>query len=370
MLNYSEKNQNTDLHDAKSLVQYPYPASKRVRQQKGGLRYDGTLSFSQSEAMNKHYRFAALADIHIDLENGGKNTYFIHAEQNFKRALQAIKEQGCSFIISAGDQVTNASGAKEEWRRYQEIIRGSGYSGMIFEAMGNHELRFAKYGGCSVKECREEFITYTHLDKKPVVRERDKTYYAYYDDHFGDAYLFLSLEYGSNTPLTDNFSDEQMDWAEQMLERCAKEKRRVFLIQHVPFHAFGAGDDNEQPAYDGNMYLYDKNGRPFEGNRRFYDLIRRYREVIWLSGHTHIDLRDEVNYSTAHGTACHMLHIPALAGSTRISDAGGRRGLDRTFYGDAAQGYIADVFENKVIFSGIDFLSDRLYPKYTYTVKR
>ena len=318
----------------------------------------------------KHYRFAVLADIHIDLENGGKNIYFIHAEKNFSRALQVIKERGCDFIISVGDQVTNATGATEEWRRYREIIDRSDYRGKFFEAMGNHELRFAKYGGCTVEECQEEFIRFTQLEQKPIIREENKTYYAYVDEKFGDAYLFLALEYSSDTPLTDNFSAEQMDWAENLLERYTKEKRRVFLIQHVPFHAYGAGDDNEAPAYGGNMFLSDEDGRPFDGNRRFYELIHRYKDVIWLSGHSRIDLRDEVNYSTAYGKACHMLQIPGLAGSTRITTINGKRGLDRTFYGDAAQGYIADVYEDKVIFSGIDFLTNRLYPKYTYTIKR
>ena len=317
-----------------------------------------------------HYRFALLADIHIDLENGGKNIYFIHAQKNFERALEVIKKRNCDLVISAGDQVTNATGAKEEWQRYREIIDRSGYNGLILEAMGNHELRYAKHGGCTVDECREEFITFTRLDDKPVIREQGKAYYAYLDDTFGDAYLFLALEYGSDTPLTDNFSGEHSDWAKRMLERFTREKRRIFAIQHVPFHAFGAGDDNEAPAYGGNMYMCDESGIPFTGNRRFYDLIHRYRDVIWLSGHTHIDLRDEVNYSTAGGTACHMLHIPALAGSTRITTIDGRRGLDRTFYGDAAQGYLADVYEDRVVFTGIDFLSDRLYPEYTYVIER
>ena len=92
----------------------------------------------------KHYRFAVLADIHIDLENGGENTYFIHAQKNFANALKVIKKSGCAFIVSAGDQVTNASGAEEEWQKYREIIDRSGYQGQIFEAMGNHETRLQK----------------------------------------------------------------------------------------------------------------------------------------------------------------------------------------------------------------------------------
>ena len=316
----------------------------------------------------RYYRFAVLADIHIDLENGGKNTYFIHAETNFSRALEVIAERGCSFIISAGDQVTNAAGAAEEWRRYRQIIERSGYRGQIFEAMGNHETRFAKYGGCSIEDCRNEFIACTGLSDKPVMRPEGKTYYAYLNDTFGDAFVFLSLENGVNTAQIDNFSDEQMDWAEETIDRFTAQKRRIFVIQHAPVYGFGAGDDIRRHAYEGSIRLTDGQGRELKNNRRFFDLIRRHRNLIWLSGHTHIDLRDRVNYCAAGSGACHMLHIPALAGSTRLSDIGGRRGLDRTFYNDGAQGYIADVFEDAVIFSGIDFLTNRLYPAYTYTI--
>lgn len=212
----------------------------------------------------KHYRFAVLADIHIDLENGGENTYFIHAQKNFANALKVIKKSGCAFIVSAGDQVTNASGAEEEWQKYREIIDRSGYQGQIFEAMGNHETRFAKYGGCTVDECRKEFIRYARLDKKPILRQKGKTYYAYTDDTFGDAFLFLSLENGVDTPLIDNFSDEQMDWAEEMAERFTREGRRIFLIQHAPIYGFGVGDDNHEPAYQGSIRLKDTGGKSFE----------------------------------------------------------------------------------------------------------
>ena len=48
---------------------------------------------------NKSYRFALVADIHIDLEKNGENTYFIYAEENFRQLLQAAKKHGCEFII-------------------------------------------------------------------------------------------------------------------------------------------------------------------------------------------------------------------------------------------------------------------------------
>lgn len=317
------------------------------------------------------YRFAVLADIHIDLENGGKSTYFIHAERNFARALEIIKQHACDFIISVGDQVTNASGAEEEWLRYNQIVKGSGYNGIIFEAMGNHECRFALYGGCSLEDCRREFVRFTGLSEKPVLRpegaKADTTYYAYKDELFGDAFVFLSLENGYSVNEIDGFSDEQMDWAEKIIERFSEEGRRIFLIQHSPIFGKGTGDDVNNPAYDGSIRLCRKGGEPFRNNRRFYELTRRYPWLIWLSGHTHVDLRDNVNYCR---DGCHMLHIPALAGSTRLAVKKGKNVLDRSFYDDAAQGYIAEATEDRVVFKGIDFLHNRFYPEYTYIIRR
>ena len=44
--------------------------------------------------------------------------------------------------------------------------------------------------------------------------------------------------------------------------------------------------------------------------------------------------------------------------------------LDRAFREDEAQGYIVDVYEDKAVFSGVNFFRDELYPLYTYTIKR
>ena len=319
--------------------------------------------------MKPHYRFAAVSDIHIDLENGGKNTYFLYAEENFRRMLSVAKERGCEFIVSVGDPVTNASGAREEWLRYREIIEGSGYRGHIFESLGNHELRFAKYGGCSLEESIREFLVYTGTKDKPVRYTKGKPYYEHLHPLFGDSFLFMATENGYDVSCLDNFSDEQMDWAEALVEKRTREGRRVFLIQHAPLFGFGAGDDSENPAYEGAVRTVAENGEIFRNNLRFKRLIERYKDVIWLSGHTHLRFEDEKNYSNNEGSACHMLHIPALSGTTRLSyDNEGNRILDRAFREDEAQGYLVDVYEDKTVFSALNFISDKRF--FTLEIKK
>lgn len=317
----------------------------------------------------RSYRFALIADIHIDLENNGENTYFIHAEENFRRTLSVAIERGCEFIVSAGDQVTNATGAKPEWRRYREIIEDSPYRGMIFEALGNHELRFAKYGGCTLSDSIGDFIAGTQLEKKPVSRPAGAPYYEYLHPLFGDAFLFMATENGYDINRIDNFSDRQMDWAERLIPKRLSEGRRVFLIQHAPLFGFGAGDDTENPAYLGSIRTADEKGEPFSHNLRFRKLIEKYMDVIWVSGHTHLRFEDEKNYSNNDGAACHMLHIPALSGATRLCyDKTGKRTLDRAFRKNEAQGYLVDVYEDKAVFSGYNFMTDTFYPQYTFII--
>ena len=317
-----------------------------------------------------HYRFALISDVHIDRENGGKNTYFIFAEQNFKRALDVIKRRGCDFIISAGDQITNASGPCDEWQVYRSIIDGSGYDGQIYEALGNHELRSAKYGINTLDDCVRDFIEYTKLAEKDIKRPDGAPYYLRIDPVFGDVFIFMALEAGMDVNSLDNFSEKQMDWVEAAVEKYTRKNRRIFLIQHANLCGYGAGDDISAPAYKGAIRTHDENGKPFKNNLRFKALIEKYRDIIWLSGHTHTDLADNVNYSDNGGRSCHMLHIPALAGTTRLKRTEDGNTLDRTFREKASQGYIVDVYEDKSVFSGINFRYDSIYPQFTYTIPK
>ncbi len=319
----------------------------------------------------KHYRFALISDIHIDRENKGENTYFIYAEENLSRALGIIKDLGCDFIISTGDQVTNASGAEEEWRVYRDIIKRSGCKDRIYAALGNHETRSAKYGINTLGECISDFIKYAKLNKKDIIRPDGKPYYMMIEPVFGDIFIFMANEKGADINEFDNFSDEQMDWVEDKLRKYTTEGRGIFLIQHANYYKYGAGDDITEPAYEGAVRTIDKSGNTLKNNLRFKHLTEKYRDMIWVSGHTHIDLADNVNYSDNGGKSCHMLHIPALAGTTRLSrDSMGKRTLDRTFHKGSSQGYIVDVYEDKTVFSGIDLYSGEFYPQYTYTIYR
>lgn len=307
---------------------------------------------------DRHYRFAAMSDIHIDEQDGGTNAYYINAAANFAQALRVCHDRAADFIVAAGDQVTNASGAALEWMTYQRLISDSPYDGDIYEAIGNHELRYAKYSGCDVSCGIDEFITATGL-------EGDKPYYELIEPHTGDHFIFMALEYNVDPSLYDEFSEEQLQWAERLLDRYDGDGHRVFLIQHSPISGYGAGDDLRAPAYGGSMYADSR----FPANLRFRQMLEAHRDVIWLSGHTHVDFRDDVNFSDEGGASCLMFHIPSVANTTRITtDENGANTLDRTFYPDTSQCYFVDVYGEAVVLCGTNLYDNRIYPAYTYIV--
>lgn len=340
-----QKDADPTVHNAAAV--YEIPAEKRFPYAAG----------------EKRYRFGALSDIHIDVQDGGKNVYYTNASKNFALALEVCHSRKADFILCAGDQVTNASGATAEWLEYQRILAASSYDKPVYEAIGNHEMRFAKYVPCDVDCGIEDFIISTGLDGTAETMDARKPYYEVTEPSTGDHFIFMALEKHADPNEHDEFSDEQMAWVEGLLKKYTGDGHKIFLIQHSSIYGYGAGDDPDDPAYDGSL------NTEFPNNARFKQLVETYKDVIWFSGHTHLDLADDCNYSDESGTACHMFHIPSTAGTTRLTyNDEGKSEMDRTFYDDATQGYLTDVYDGASLVCGVNFFHNKFYPAYSYII--
>ena len=311
----------------------------------------------------KSYSFGLISDVHIDLEGGGERVYFCMAEQNFADALRFFRERGAAFLLSAGDQITAADAVQPEWEAYRRIIHASGYDKPIFAAFGNHEARQALYGA-TMEEMFAAFLSATR-DHRGMGAE-GRLYYRFTEPMFGDLYIVMADEGGMQVPLTDAFSAAQLDWLESLLTEAARQDRRVFLIQHAAVYGSGVGDDPDRPAFNGALRT---DGR-FRMNTRFVRLLERFPRTIWMSGHTHVDLRDGANYRRSPGS-CHMIHIPALCGTTRLVRASdGSPAIDRTFRPNTAQAYLVRVYADRTEFIGVNCNTNEEYPQARYTIAR
>ena len=323
---------------------------------------------------DRQYRYAAFSDIHIDMQHGTKAGYFTNSVAHFEQALKVCVDREVDFIISAGDQVTNAYGATQEWLTYQQILADSDYVNPIYEVDGNHEPRGSANSNCDPAYSDQEFSLGTGLDKDAQAILDGKDYYEVTEPKTGDHFIFMS-EVNAHPGENDNFSKEQLDWLEGLLKKYKGDGKKIFLIEHALIQGYGAGDDTFDPGYQGGIRMqHAETGEQFPNNQRFKQILESNKEIVWYSGHTHIDFRENQNYSSENGKSCHMVHIPSACNTTSyVKDENGVKYLgtstDYTFYDDTTQGYFVDVYDNATILYGTNLHYNKVYPAYTYLIE-
>ncbi len=300
-----------------------------------------------SASGNLLYTFSTFSDIHIDKGS----LWYVNAEANLKNALKYSVDNNADYIIVSGDVVTNDSGPDKEWDAYQKVLSKSDYTGMVWESDGNHDMRQGVSSGL------KSFVKGSGTDGS----NSGKPYFYRIEEKTGDLFIFMALELNKDPKQYDEFTDEQLAWAKKLIQENYQSKN-IFLIQHAPINKFGAGDRMSAPYYKGLL------GQNNESTKAFKQLLIDYPNIMFLSGHTHEDFVMDYNYSDENGTAANMIHTPSLAGSTmpNSSDDGLERNGGKGFN---SQAYYTEVYENEIVFYGVNMTDGKIYPKYSYIME-
>lgn len=322
----------SDLSVSKAAAVYSIPRNKQLNSGSG----------------KRLYTFNSYSDVHID--NGG---YYVNAEKNWKQALKYATDMDTDFIVSSGDMVTNASGPDGEWLVYEKILADSNYLNPVWESDGNHDMRSGVSTGLT------SFVKASGTDNTIANYDANKPYYYVTEQSTGDIFIFMALESDSNPSSCDEFSKEQINWLVNLLDRYYGTGVNIYLIEHSPIKGFGAGDRMEKPYYKAHL------SENYMSTVQFKALLKKYPKLIWMSGHTHEDYSMGYNYSNENDTACHMIHNPAVAGSTWASASA--TSLDyNNGVGYNSQGYYVETYENQVIYYGANLTDELIYPAYCY----
>ena len=289
------------------------------------------LNFGSGELL---YTFNSYSDVHIDVGN-----YYVNAEKNWAQALKFAVDKGTDFIVSSGDMVTNASGPESEWLIYEKVLAESDYVNPVWESDGNHDMRSGVSSGLT------SFVRASGTDNTIANYDANKPYYYITEQSTGDIFIFMALESDSNPGSCDEFSQEQMQWLISLLDTYYGTGINIYIIEHSPIKGFGAGDRMDNPYYKAHL------SENFISTVQFKSLLQKYPKLIWMSGHTHEDFSMGYNYSNENETACHMIHNPAVAGSTWASPSA--TSLDyNNGVGYNSQGYYVETYENQVVYYG------------------
>lgn len=304
------------------------------------------------------YTFNSYSDIHIDEEHFGETPayWWEYSETHWADALEYATGIGADFIVATGDQVTNANldNLDKEWQAYQLILSQSDYVNPVYECGGNHEVR----QDGAVEEELQAFITGSGLDSSLDTLALGKSYYAITEPKTGDLFIFMSLEGGYRPAQYDEFTDEQLEWVEALLEENYGKGKNIYLIQHALINGYGPGDDLEIPYYGGSI------NPELPSAKRFIALLEKYPDMVWISGHSHEDFALGYNYWDKNGEACSMIHNPSVSNPTRVTDGA----IDYTFVENSSQGYFVQTFESAIIFNGANLCDKKIFPAYSYII--
>lgn len=338
------------------------PKVKTVAKADGVYQIPANKQLGQ-KSKNALYTFNSYSDIHIDEEHWGSTPgyWWEYSERHWAQALEYSADKKVDFIVSSGDQVTNAKleNLDKEWKVYQNILANSSYVNPIYECGGNHEVR----QDGSIEQELQAYVKGTGLDSSVETIGSGKTYYTMTEPKTGDLFIFMSLEAGYRANKYDEFTAEQLDWLEKTLEENYGKEKNIYLIQHALISGYGAGDDKNTPYYGGAM------NPELETAKRFVSIIEKYPDIIWISGHSHEDYSLGYNYSNNNGTSCHMIHNSSVGNPTHLKDNEGKTEIDYTFYENNSQGYYVQAFSDAIIFNGANLVTKKIYPAYSYIIK-
>ena len=302
------------------------------------------------KSSEKNYSFASYSDIHID----GLYSTYKYADDHWRNALRTAADRKVDFIVESGDYTNNnidsAGIQAKEWKIYQKILAESDYCNPIYEAIGNHEL----WQG--VSEGTSSFIKATGLEGSNNTSAK-----AYFEkDIMGDHFIFMALEGGFYPDRVEEFSTEQLNWLEGLLQKYSGDGHNIYIVEHSLFYRYGAGDTvTGAPYYD--IPLSDNQASTV----RFKSLLEKYKDTIFISGHTHIAFTEQYNYSDNNSTSAQMIHNSSVGGTRRIKNGK----LDYTYYEDQTEGYIVDVYDNAIIFNGANLYYNEYDPNCCYIVR-
>ena len=316
------------------------------------------LPFDTKDAL---YTFGAISDPQLANDSYGSGSY-PNDEEHLKAAFDTLYRRDVDFTVSSGDTVNDQNGKQTyaaEYRAYQKILADSFYAKPIYEALGNHDVGTVWNKNGNYYNDNAPFITATGLDSKAETINAGKPYFEITEPKTGDHFIFMALEGGFYTNKGTQFSKAQLDWLEGLLKKYTGDGKNIFIIEHANITGWGSGDKLTTPYYY-DLALEKSNADV----TRFVKLMETYKECVIITGHTHLELSAQYNYSDNNGTSAVMMHNSAIGGVRRLINGK----VDRTAVLGMSEGYIVEVYEDAILFNGTNMYYNETMPRCCYII--
>ncbi|MBE6811480.1 MAG: hypothetical protein E7523_01205 [Ruminococcaceae bacterium] len=265
--------------------------------------------------------FAALADPQI-------SNYMFARYRSFEAACMDLKaaEYDYDAVLLLGDVAEN--GLEEE---YQLVIdKLSGMNTRYIAVSGNHDIRLRLYS-----QATNRFTEFANA------LNGDNNMTALHQSEVINGYKFITL--GSDkTKFEETYlSREQLDWLDSELH--AENGKLTFVLCHQPLKlTHGLPDTWNSPS--------DTAGSVGDQNDQLFEIMNKYENVVFLTGHLHTGFVDFL-YEIKDGV--HLVNVPSFSIENKTGD-----------YNGSGLGFIAEVYEDEVIFRARDFAKGIWVPEH------
>ncbi len=325
---------------------------------------------------NLLYRFSSYSDLHVKTTDSS----WPKSKERCLSALKIAKNRNVDFVNISGD--ISSSPSEDEWKFFREKVKESGFGGNIWESTGNHELKSNSGKDMFIKYALKTDSDYNLNDS---TYNDGKAYYYKVEKKTGDVFIYLALE-NKDATSSSVFSSDQMKWFQGVIDKYYGTGVNIFVTEHAPYQKWSIGETKYS-----NTKLYSAHLQDGGNTTTFINILKKYKNLVWMNGHTHQDFCFSTNYSNEGGTACNMIHNPACGGTTtpkksgaedKITGATGQQycypGSDSgTCEGYHSQGYYVETYEDEIVYYGldIDYEADkkdnigRIYPEYCYIME-
>lgn len=277
----------------------------------------------------KMFSFGLISDIHVTASRTETSTHF-------NNALTYFEEQGCVFCAHAGDMTNSGfwynSGDTEihlgqfgEYKRICDLHPNL----PVYGICGNHE-NYNKPIANNLVELEQ----YTGRGLYHTVAQGD------------DLFIFIGQPGNSNPTM----NDEEFAWFKNLLETNPNKRCHVFT------HFFVKNDSGS------TKNCYTCYFGPHEAE--FKNLMTAHERAIHYHGHSHIKLEcqaidEATNFTQKNGFP--SVHVPSVGESRNVVQKEDGS-WTRVSEGLCSQGYVVDVYDDCVVFNGMEFNSEKPIP--------
>lgn len=249
-----------------------------------------------------------------------------------------------AFLI-VGDIAEN--GMQQEYDRITSHIADFNVKNFIM-CTGNHDIRLRDF-----EQSKERFLGFMN-NLNAEENAKDNVYFKYEVN----GYTFLSIASDKMEFEEAHISREQLQWLNIELKEATKEGKPVFVLCHQSLaesHGLpntwgsansGAGDET-LPTYE-RKDDYDFTGSIGEHSNDIYDIISKYENVFFLTGHLHTGFGKYTYQTINEENNVQGINVPSV-------------GIDNKdgVYNNPGTGLFVEVTDSEVIFYARDFANGK-----------